>query len=81
MRDLGLVSGEKRRLRGVLINARWGQGFSVVTRNKLEHTKSHTNKQKNLLTVRITEHWSSLPREAVESPSLEIFKTCLNTFQ
>jgi len=34
--------------------------------------------RKNFFTLRVTEHWKRLPREAVESPSLEIFTTHLD---
>jgi len=30
--------------------------------------------RKNFFTLRVMEHWNRLPRGAVESPSLEIFK-------
>ena len=45
---------------------------------KLEHRKFYTNMEKNLFTVRVMAHWNRLPREAVESPSLEIFMTHLD---
>jgi len=36
------------------------------------------NMRKNFFPLRVTEHWNRLPREAVESASLEIFKTRLD---
>ena len=47
-------------------------------RHKLKHRKFQLNMRKNFFTLRVTEPWPKLPREAVESPSLEIFKTRLD---
>ena len=47
---------------------------------KLKHWKFFTSMRKNFFTVGVMEHGYRLPREAVESPSLEMFKTCLDTY-
>ncbi|KFV80417.1 hypothetical protein N308_07682, partial [Struthio camelus australis] len=47
-------------------------------RQTLNHRKFHLNLRRNFFTVRVTEHWKRLPREVVEPPLLEIFKTRLD---
>ena len=47
--------------------------------HKVKLRRSPLNIRKHFLTVRVTKHWHRLPREVVESPSLELFKSHLNT--
>ncbi|KAK4809958.1 hypothetical protein QYF61_002915 [Mycteria americana] len=61
LRELGLFSLEKRRLRGRPYCS-------------LQLPERRLDIRKNFFTERVVKHWNRLPREVVESPCLEVFK-------
>jgi len=80
LRELGMFSVEKRRLKGGCSEAGVGH-FSQVTNNrmrgsglKLHHGRFRLDIRTNFFTERVVRHWNRHPREMVESPSLEVFK-------
>ncbi|KFO55743.1 hypothetical protein N302_01110, partial [Corvus brachyrhynchos] len=45
---------------------------------KLKDSRFRLDTRKKLFTVRVVRHWHRLPKEAVNAPSLEVFKARLD---
>ena len=54
----------------------WPSSVVDILENLVVRERWDRDMRKNV-TLKVMEHWNRLPREAVESPSLQIFQTCL----
>jgi len=89
LRELGLFSLEKRRhdlMAAFQYLKKDGEG--LFTRVCSDRTRGNSSKlkegrfrldiRKKFFTMRVVKHWNRLPREAVDAPSLEVFKARLD---
>ncbi|KAK4808357.1 hypothetical protein QYF61_026960 [Mycteria americana] len=72
LRELGLFSLEKRRLRGDLI------ALYNCLKGGCREGRFRLDIREFFFTERVVQHWTRLPRAVLESPSLEVFKSHLD---
>jgi len=52
--------------------------FLCVSASKLKEGRFRLDIRKKFFTMRVVRHWNRLPREAVDAPSLKVFKAILD---
>ncbi|RMC06292.1 hypothetical protein DUI87_15723 [Hirundo rustica rustica] len=94
LRELGLFSLQKMRLRGISSlcvsvcregsgdgpgSAPWGPAMAQEERAGAGGQEVPPEHEEEFVSCAVTKHWDRLSREGVEPPSVEIFQKCLDT--